>query len=72
MEKNEMHTSSISKIVQISQKKIVISSRHYIFKIWEFINEKLKLIKILNKHKSTIIFLLLKLKIKKLVNIDKL
>ena len=56
VEKNEMHTSWITKIVEISENKIATSSGDNTIKIWEFINEKkLKLIKTLNKHKSTVI-----------------
>ena len=56
MEKNEMHKSWISKIVQISENKIASSSGDNTIKIWEFVNEKkLKLIKTLNKHKYTVI-----------------
>ena len=56
MEKYEMHTNWISKIVQISENKIATSSGDNTIKIWEFVNEKkLKLIKTLNKHKSTVI-----------------
>ena len=51
-----MHTSWITKIVQISENKIATSSGDNTIKIWEFVNEKkLKLIKTLNKHKSTVI-----------------
>ena len=40
MEKNEMHTSWITKIDQISENKIATSSGDNNIKIWEFINEK--------------------------------
>lgn len=58
IEKSELHTSWITKIVQIDNNKIATSSGDNTVKIYEIINEKklkLKLIKTLNKHKSTVI-----------------
>ena len=56
MEKSEMHKNWISKIIQISENKIATSSGDNTIKIWELVNEKkVKLIKSLNKHKSTVI-----------------
>ena len=56
MEKTEMHNNWISKIIQISNNKIATSSGDNTIKIWELMNEKrVKLIKTLNKHKSTVI-----------------
>ena len=72
VEKNEMHTSWITKIVQISENKIATSSGDNTIKIWEFVNEKkLKLIKTLNKHKSTVISIA-KIKDKNCLCINKL